>query len=127
MSSGYRVVVIDDDADLRALIKLTLEFTAGWEVTVAADGEEGIEAVRSLKPDAVVVDVMMPGIDGYEVCRRLKNDPDTAAIPRVFLTARREVDATQVTELGALGVIVKPFDPETLAGELQVLLEGRAE
>ena len=127
MSSGFRVVVIDDDADLRTLIKLTLEFTAGWEVTTAADGAEGIEAVRSLKPDAAVIDIMMPDIDGYEVCRRLKADPETADVPLVFLTARKEIDQARIAEVGARGVVVKPFDPENLAIELRAVLEGASE
>lgn len=121
MGSAFRVVVIDDDPDLRKLIKLTLEFTAGWEVTTAADGVEGIEVVQSVKPDAAVVDIMMPGMDGYEVCRRLKGDPDTASIPLAFLTARKEIDEEEVKAVGAAGVIVKPFDPDRLAAELKEL------
>ncbi|UCC71216.1 MAG: response regulator [Gemmatimonadota bacterium] len=124
MESGFRVVLVDDDPDLRKLVKLTLEFTAGWEVTLAADGAEGIEVVRDLKPDAAVVDLMMPGMDGYEVCRRLKDDPDTAAIPVVFLTARKELDEARVREVGASGVVIKPFDPDQLAEELQRLCAG---
>jgi len=115
---SFRVVLIDDDPDLRKLVKLTLEFTAGWEVTTAEGGIEGIEAVRQLKPDVAVVDFMMPGMDGYEVCRRLKEDPETADIPLVFLTARKELDRLKVEEVGAVGVVVKPFDPDQLASQL---------
>ena len=127
MSGSFRVVVIEDDPDLRTLIKLTLEFTAGWEVTTAADGSEGIDAVRSLKPDAAVIDIMMPGMDGYEVCRRLKDDPETSAVPLVFLTARTGLDSERITAAGAKGVVVKPFDPDNLASELKAVLEGSAE
>jgi CheY-like chemotaxis protein len=123
MGNAFRVVLVDDDPDLRKLVKLTLEFTAGWEVTTAADGAEGIEAVRDLKPDVAVVDIMMPGMDGYEVCRRLKDDPDTADVPVVFLTARRELDETKVEEARATGVIIKPFEPDQLADQLQELSE----
>ncbi|MGD8698327.1 MAG: response regulator [Gemmatimonadales bacterium] len=121
MDSAFRVVLIDDDPDLRRLVKLTLEFTAGWEVFTAADGTEGIARVRELKPDVAIVDYMMPGIDGYEVSRRLREDPQTADIPIVFLTARRELDAALVKESGAVGVVIKPFDPDTLADELREL------
>ncbi|UCF18742.1 MAG: response regulator [Gemmatimonadota bacterium] len=124
MNSAYRVVVVDDDPDLRKLLKLTLEFTAGWEVTTAANGVEGIEVIRSLKPDLAVVDVMMPGMDGYEVCRRLKQDPETAGIPLVFLTARKEFNEQAAGEVGARGVVVKPFEPDGLAERLRTLGEG---
>ncbi len=124
MGKSFRVVLVDDDPDLRKLVKLTLELTAGWEVEVAADGAEGIEAVRTHKPDVAVVDLMMPGMDGYEVCQRLKGDPETAAIPVVFLTARKELDGLRVKELGVAGVVIKPFEPEELAGELLRLSQG---
>ena len=119
MDTTFRVVLIDDDPDLRRLVKLTLEFTAGWEVTTAADGAEGIDVVREVRPDVAVVDYMMPGMDGYEVSRRLREDPETADIPIVFLTARKELDDAQVRESGAVGVVVKPFNPDTLAEELR--------
>jgi CheY-like chemotaxis protein len=124
MGKSFRVVLVDDDPDLRKLVKLTLEFTAGWEVEVAADGAEGIEAVRAHRPDVAVVDLMMPGMDGYEVCERLKGDPETAAIPVVFLTARKELDEARVKELGVAGVVIKPFEPDELAEELLRLSGG---
>lgn len=124
VEDAFRVVLIDDDPDLRKLVKLTLEFTAGWEVATAADGSEGIEAVRNARPDVAVVDIMMPGMDGYEVCRRLKQDPQTADIPVVFLTARKELDRARMEAAGAAGVVVKPFDPDQLASELRALCEG---
>lgn len=118
MEDFLRVVVIDDDADLRKLVRLTLEFTAGWEVVTAADGPEGIEAVRSTKPDVAVIDLMMPGMDGCEVARRLKEDPETADVPIVFLTARKDVDEARTKELRARGIVLKPFEPDKLAGQL---------
>ena len=121
METAYRVVLIDDDPDLRKLVKLTLEFTANWQVSTAADGAEGIDVVRTVKPDVAVVDIMMPDMDGYEVCRRLKADPETADIPVVFLTARKELDEAKVKACGALGVVVKPFEPDLLAEELKRL------
>jgi CheY-like chemotaxis protein len=127
MAGSFQVVLIDDDPDLRKLVKLTLEFTAGWDVTTAADGGEGLEAVRRVKPDVAVVDFMMPGMDGYEVCRRLKQDPETAGIPVVFLTARKELDQAKVEEVGARGVVVKPFEPDQLAERLLGLCGGGEE
>ncbi len=117
-----RVVVIDDDPDLRNLIKLTLEFTAGWQVTAAPDGASGIETAGAMQPDLIVVDLMMPGMDGYEVCRRLKAQENTKHIPLVMLTARKELNEGQLKEAGAAGVVFKPFDPEQLAERVLELI-----
>jgi DNA-binding response OmpR family regulator len=122
MPPPVRVVVIDDDRDLRHLIKLTMEFTAGWQVETAGDGEAGIALTRRLQPDVVVVDLMMPGVDGYEVCRRLRADPATAAIPALVLTARKEIDAARLAEAGAAGVLFKPFEPDDLATRIRQYL-----
>ena len=123
MASDLRVVVIDDDPDLRQLIKLTLEFTSGWRVDVAAGGEEGIALVRNVRPDAVVVDLMMPGMDGYEVSRRLTTDRATASIPIVLLTARKEIDDQRMRVAGAAGVLFKPFEPEQLGPRIAALCD----
>ena len=122
MDTPFRVLLIDDDADLRKLIKLTLEFTAGWEVATAGDGVAGLEEARRQKPDVIVLDVMMPVMDGYEVCRRLKQDPALAAIPVVLLTARKEQDEERLRTSGAAGVVLKPFDPEGLAARIRELV-----
>jgi DNA-binding response OmpR family regulator len=127
MGSPFRVVLIDDDPDLRTLIELTLRFTAGWEVITAGNGVDGIEAVGRVAPDVVVVDLMMPGLDGFEVCRRLKGDPKTAPVPVVFLTARKHLDDAKVQSVGAAGVIVKPFETETLSDRIRELCEGNSE
>jgi DNA-binding response OmpR family regulator len=124
MAPAFSVVVIDDDPDLRQLIRLTLQFTAGWDVATAADGPSGIAAVGARHPDAVIVDLMMPGMDGYEVCRRLKAEAATARIPLVLLTARKELDEDRVREVGAAGVILKPFDLDQLAERVRTLCAG---
>jgi CheY-like chemotaxis protein len=110
-----RVVLIEDDPDLRRVVQLTLQFGAAWIVDTAADGPSGIEAVKQLEPDIVLVDLMMPGMDGYEVCRRLVSDKTTARIPIVLLTARQNLDPERVRASGARGVITKPFDLDALA------------
>lgn len=127
MNRALRVVLIDDDPDLRKLVKLTLEFTAGWDVVTAPDGREGVETVRRVLPDVAVVDLMMPGMDGYEVCARLCADPATAGVPVVFLTARQELDEARIRASGARGVVVKPFQPDSLAEELRRLCGGEGE
>ncbi|MBI3982557.1 MAG: response regulator [Gemmatimonadetes bacterium] len=121
MSEPFRVVLIDDDADLRMLITLTLRTAAAWDVAAFPDGASGIEAVRTLRPDLVIVDVMMPGMDGYEVCRRLKEDRATTATPVIFLTARQQTGDDHARAAGALGAISKPFDPAQLASRIREL------
>ena len=110
-----RVVLIEDDADLRRVVQLTLQFGAAWVVETAPDGPAGVETVKRLQPDIVLVDLMMPGMDGYEVCRRLLADRATARIPIVLLTARQNLDPDRVRASGARGVISKPFDLDALA------------
>lgn len=121
MSEPFRVVLIDDDPDLRTLITLTLRTSAEWDVAAFPDGASGIEAVRTLRPNLVIVDVMMPGMDGYDVCRRLKEDQATAAIPVIFLTARQETGDHRARAAGAIGAIAKPFDPARLASRIREL------
>ena len=110
-----RVVLIEDDADLRRVVQLTLQFGASWNVKTAPDGPSGIALVKQLRPDIVLVDLMMPGMDGYEVCRRLVSDDATKRIPIVLLTARQNLDPERVRASGARGVITKPFDLDALA------------
>jgi CheY-like chemotaxis protein len=120
MAEVVRALIIDDDPDLLLLVRRTLEFTAGWEVATAGSGAVGIDLARNTRPppQVIVVDVMMPGIDGYEVCRRLKTDPLTAHVPVVLFTARRDLNPRQLAESGANGVVFKPFQPAELAQQV---------
>jgi CheY-like chemotaxis protein len=113
--STVRVVLIEDDADLRRVVQLTLQFGAAWVVDTAPDGPSGLDMVKSEQPDIVLVDLMMPGMDGYEVCRRLAAAETTRRIPIVLLTARQNLDTDRVRASGARGVITKPFDLDALA------------
>src|ERR1051325_7175742 len=121
MAHTFRALLIDDDPDLLRLVQRTLEFTAGWEVITAGSGAAGIELARSAPPDVILVDVMMPEMDGYEVCRRLKADPATGAVPIVLLTARGDRNRGLLAETGAGGVVLKPFQPEQLARQVREL------
>src|SRR2546425_50271 len=104
MAKPFRALIIDDDPDLLRLVRRTLEFTAGWEVVTAGAGAAGIELARSATTlDVILVDVMMPEIDGYEVCRRLKADPATARVPIVLLTARRDLNQARLVQIAAGG------------------------
>jgi CheY-like chemotaxis protein len=104
-----RVLIIEDDATLRSNIIDVLDMS-GYEVISAPDGAQGVQAAREHQPDVIVCDVRMPGLDGFGVLRTLRQDPATAAIPLIFLTARAELaDRRAGIEAGAAGYITKPF------------------
>jgi CheY-like chemotaxis protein len=115
-----RVVVIDDSELVREAARIALEL-AGWEAIAAADGEAGVTAATGQPPDAVLLDVEMPGIDGVETLRRLRADPRTARVPVAFLTAHADDPAqrAQLLAAGADAVIAKPFQVPTLAGAVR--------
>ena len=121
MAANFRALLVDDDPDLLALMRLTLEFTAGWEVFGASSAAAGLEMARELVPDVVLVDLMMPEVDGYEFCRRFKSDPMTAGVPLILLTARTELDKARLAGAGVAGVLFKPFEPEKLAQQIREL------
>ncbi|MDD5748182.1 MAG: response regulator [Actinomycetota bacterium] len=109
-----RVLIIDDDPGIIKVISLILE-TRGFETTEAKDGISGIEIAKRENPDVILLDIMMPELDGYEVIKRLKRDPDTWSIPVVFVTAKTTTEAMEMgTSLGASGYLTKPFHPEDL-------------
>ncbi len=118
-------LVIDDEAALTAIIARFL-ISAGFEVETATSGQEGLYKAASLRPDAIIVDVMMPDMDGYEVCRRLRRDPRTARAVIAVLTARGQpVDRQMALQAGADAHIPKPFRGRQLAQEIQQLLADR--
>jgi CheY-like chemotaxis protein len=115
-----RVLCVDDEDDIRTILRLALSLDAELEVQFVASGAEALARARSAAFDAIVLDGMMPGLDGYETCRRLKADPVTASVPIVFLTAKTQREETQrALALGAVACLTKPFDPLTIAGELR--------
>jgi DNA-binding response OmpR family regulator len=121
-----RVLVIDDEAPIRLLCRVNLE-AEGMDVLEAADGPTGLAAARAEKPDVVLLDVMMPGLDGWRVAEELLDDPSTAGIPIVFLTARAELrDRARGIDLGGVDYITKPFNPVELAPMVNDLL-GRVD
>lgn len=117
------LLLIDDDDDIREIAQLSLELGAGWTVLTAASGSAGIEVAREQQPDAILLDVMMPVLDGPATLARLREDPRTKAIPVVFLTAKaRPAERDRLAGLDVAGVLPKPFDPMTLADQLKVAL-----
>ena len=118
-----KVLVIDDEAPIRLLCRVNLE-AEGMDVIEAEDGSVGVELARSERPDVILLDVMMPGMDGWEVLQALQAEQGTSKIPIVFLTARAELrDRAQGLELGGIDYVTKPFDPVGLAPLVHGLLE----
>ena len=118
-----QVLIIDDETDIREVAQLGLELIGGWQVATASNGVDGVAEASRIRPDAILLDVMMPEVDGPETLRRLRVDPATASVPVIFLTARSQIaDVEWLEGLGAAGVIPKPFDPLTLASDLTKVL-----
>jgi DNA-binding response OmpR family regulator len=117
-----RVLVVDDDAPIRLLCRVNLE-AEGMEVVEAQNGPEGLEKARTSSPDIVLLDVMLPQLDGWRVAEALLADPATGEIPIVFLTARAELrDQARGLEIGGVDYITKPFNPVELADAIRALL-----
>ena len=115
MPERTKVLVIDDEAPIRLLCRVNLE-AEGMTVVEAPDGTKGLELARSDAPDAILLDVMMPGLDGWAVAEELLGDDETQAIPIIFLTARADVrDRARGLDVGGLDYITKPFNPIELA------------
>lgn len=117
-----KILVAEDERDIRELIGFTLRF-AGFEVVLVSNGTEAIEQALSEQPDLILLDVRMPKITGYEVCRQLKENPATQSIPVVFLSAKgQEGEIEQGLALGAVEYIVKPFAPDELIDQVKDIL-----
>ncbi|HET6945219.1 MAG TPA: response regulator [Gaiellaceae bacterium] len=117
-----RVLVIDDEQPIRLLCKVNLE-AAGMSVLEAADGPSGLEEARTQRPDVVLLDVMMPGLDGWRVAEQLLEDERTSEIPIIFLTARAEFrDRARGLDIGGVDYVTKPFNPLELAPLVRDLL-----
>ncbi len=121
--SGNRILVIDDEDDIREVAQLSLEAMGGWEVLTADCGAAGLGRAAAERPDVILLDVMMPDMDGPSTFQRLRSDPATAGIPVVFLTAKvRFADRQFLIDLGGDAVLSKPFDPVTLSEEIVAAL-----
>lgn len=119
------ILIAEDEPDIRELIVFTLRF-GGFDVVVARNGMEVIERTPEVQPDLIMLDVMMPRMTGFEACRKLKSQPETAHIPIVFLTAKgHETEIEIGMEAGAVGYLLKPFSPEALIQYLRELLDTR--
>lgn len=120
-----KVLLVDDEPDLRKIGALSLKMVGRWEVVVAASGAEAIALLSEENPDLIILDVMMPGMDGVATFRALRGPPTLSRIPVIFMTAKtqkQEIDG--YLALGAAGVITKPFDPMTLPQEVERIVAG---
>jgi DNA-binding response OmpR family regulator len=124
--AAHRILLVDDDQVILRLLQINFRLE-GFEVDTAARGDEALERVRSNRPDLVVLDVMMPGVDGWEVCRRLKEAPDARDIPVIFVSARaQDEDRQRGYALGVDEYVTKPFDPAHLVEIVRRLLAGHS-
>lgn len=118
------LLLIDDEDDIREVAGLSLEMTQGWTVTTANGGAAGIALAGNCAPDAILLDVMMPDLDGPGTLRTLQSQETNRSIPVIFLTAKvQAADRDSFLQLGVRGIIAKPFDPMTLGEQITALLE----
>lgn len=128
MSTANRILIIEDDESIRRLIRMHLRMNGFSEVIGAPDGETGLSAARKLQPDLILLDIMLPGIDGLTVCRNLKGDPELSAIPVILLTAKgEESDIVLGLELGADDYVTKPFSSNVLLARIRVQLRRKGQ
>ncbi|MGZ8159055.1 MAG: response regulator [Methylobacter sp.] len=119
-----RILYVEDEPDIQAVAKLALEMVGGYEVLICSGGQEALDKAAGYAPDLILLDVMMPGMDGLSTLQNLRADPATAAIPVIFLTAKVQLpEVAQYQALGALDVIAKPFEPMTLAAQIAACWE----
>lgn len=118
-----KILYVDDEADIREVAQMALELDPDMEVRTCASGPQAIEQAAAWRPDLILLDVMMPEMDGPTVFAFLRGDPATAGIPVIFITARTQASEVRAFEaLGAIGVLAKPFDPMTLGSRVRELL-----
>ena len=124
MKNLAKILCVEDEADIQTVAKMALETVGGFVVEMCGSGEEAIEKTPKFAPDLILLDVMMPGMDGLTTFRALRALPEAEATPIVFMTAKSQAhEVEQLLGLGALGVISKPFDPIDLSKQVATLWE----
>ena len=114
-----RILLVDDDADIQTVVKMALEIVGGFTIEVCSCGSEAIQKIPLLKPDLVLLDVMLPGMDGPTILEAIKKVPDLADMPIIFLTAKVQThDIEYYRQLGVIAVLEKPFNPMTLSSRI---------
>ena len=121
--AAKRILIIDDEPDIREVAQMSLEMVSGWQVLTAESGEEGIAKARQEKPDAILLDAMMPSMDGPTTFQKLQADPSTKQIPVIMFTAKvQQADKIRFAEMGVKEMITKPFDPMKLGSQIAAIL-----
>ena len=121
--SAKKILIIDDDEDILEVAQLTFETVSGWQVLTATSGSEGIVKAQTEQPDAILLDVMMPKMDGIATFNQLQSNPTTQNIPVIFLTAKvQSIDKRKFATLQVAGTIAKPFDPMQLTNQVEEIL-----
>ena len=119
-----KILYVEDEPDIQAIAKVALETIGGFTVRICSSGREALETIEKFNPDCILLDVMMPGMDGPTTLKALRQLPGFATTPAIFMTAKGQPVA-EYKALGALDMISKPFNPMTLAATLRQILEGR--
>jgi len=121
-----KILIVDDEEDIRQIARFALSQIGSMNVVEAESGKEGVRMAAAERPDVILMDVFMPGMDGPATLAELRKNPVTAEIPVIFLTARSaQSEIDHLKSIGADGVLNKPFDPITLADEVEAVLKGR--
>ncbi len=120
------ILLIDDEETIQEVVQVGIEIEAGWQVAIASSGMEGIALAQAKKPDVILLDVMMPDMDGISTLSELKANQKTQSIPVILLTAKTQTaDKNQFQNLGVIGVITKPFNSMTLASRIAKILQWK--
>ena len=126
MSTLQRILYVEDEPDIQAVAKLALEMVGGFTVKICSSGDEALREAADFAPDMILLDVMMPGIDGPATLNGLREQPALSQVPVAFMTAKvQAAEVSHYKSLGALDVIAKPFDPMTLADRVRTIWESR--
>lgn len=121
-----KVLIVDDDDNIRMIAQIGLEDRGDWQIIEARSGEEALSTAARERPDVILLDMMMPGMDGISAYGKLKDQAETADIPVIFMTAKvQDAEQEQYRKLGAIGVIVKPFDPMKLSTQIEQFTHGQ--
>lgn len=122
MPTLNKILYAEDELDIQEVVKIALEDLGGFKLKVCSSGEEALQELESFKPELILMDVMMPGMDGPTTMKAIKEKPEGKNIPVIFMTAKAQmVEIEELKNLGAIDVIVKPFEPMTLADQISVL------
>lgn len=121
MKALQRIICVDDEPDMRLMVQLCLENLGGYQVKLCSSGPELLDGIEGLNPDLIILDAVMPGMDGLQTFERLKNSAAYNRVPVLFMTGKRKEYDAEFMSAGAIGVVTKPFDPVHLAADIEAI------